>query len=174
MLVLFQAQSIIGLLLLLAGIGLIILEMLMPGFGLPGIAGSVAIIIGILLYAKTLSQALLLLALITAVLVVLFLVALRSVSKGRLSRSPMVLRDAARDTAGYDAFLKPEELLGKCGTALSMLRPSGVGVFDGQRLDVVTEGAFLPSGTAIRIVRIQGRRILVEPVSEPSQPMKGE
>jgi len=171
--VLFQTQSILGLLLLLVGIGLIILEMLMPGFGLPGIAGSAAIIIGILLYAKSLSQALFLLALVAAVLAMLFLVVLRSVSKGRLSRSPIVLRDAARDTAGYDGFLNPQELVGKCGTALSMLRPSGIGVFDGQRLDVVSDGAFLPSGTVIRIVRLEGRKILVQPVPEPSQPLKG-
>ena len=67
---------------MLVGIGLIILEMLMPGFGLPGITGGIALIVGILFYASTLSQALLLLLIITVVLALLFFILLRSVSKG--------------------------------------------------------------------------------------------
>ena len=101
---------------------------------------------------------------ITVVLALLFFVLLRSVSKGRLSRAPIVLRDAVEETGGYDAFLKTEDLLGKVGTALSLLRPSGVGEFDNQRLDIVSEGAFVPAGTAIRIVRVQGRQIMVEAI----------
>lgn len=165
MFTLFASQSIVGLVLMLVGIGLIILEMLMPGFGLPGITGGIALIVGILFYASTLSQALLLLLIITVVLALLFFILLRSVSKGRLSRSPIVLNDAVRETGGYDAFLN-EDLLGKVGTSLSLLRPSGVGVFDNQRLDVVSEGAFIPAGTKIRIVRVQGRQIMVKAVSE--------
>jgi membrane-bound ClpP family serine protease len=169
--VLFQAQSTVGLVLLLVGVGLIIVEMLLPGFGLPGIVGGAGLIVGIILYAKTLEQALLLLLMIIAALALLFFVLLRSVAKGRLSRSPIVLRDAAKDTAGYDAFLDVNSLLGTTGTALSMLRPSGVGEFDGQRLDVVTDGLFLPAGTAIRIVRIEGRRIMVEAAANERTPM---
>ncbi len=164
MLTLFESQNIIGLVLMLVGIGLIIMEMLMPGFGLPGITGGIAMVMGIVFVAQTLTQALLLLLIITVVLALLFFVLLRSVSKGRLSRSRIVLRDAVEETGGYDAFLKTEDLLGKVGTALSLLRPSGVGEFDNQRLDIVSEGAFVPAGTAIRIVRVQGRQIMVEAI----------
>ena len=169
MLVLFQSQMVVGLALMLVGIGLIILEMLMPGFGLAGITGGIALLVGILFYADSLAHALLLLLIVTVVLTLLFFVLLRSVAKGRLSRSPIVLRDAAKDTAGYAAFLNADDLLGKDGTALSMLRPSGLGDFDGQRLDVVSEGAFLPAGTPIRIVRIQGRQIMVQAVHDTAQ-----
>ncbi len=166
MLALFASQNIVGLVLMLIGIGLIILEMLMPGFGLPGIVGGIALVVGILFYADSLTQALLLLLIITVVMALLFFILLRSVSKGRLSRSPMILRDAIRETGGYDAFLKAEDLVGKLGIALSLLRPSGVGEFDNQRLDVVSEGAFIPAGAKIRIVRVQGRQIMVETVSD--------
>jgi len=165
MLTLFESQMIMGLILMIVGTGLIVLEMLMPGFGLPGITGGIALIVGILFYAKSLTEALVLLLIVTVVLTALFFVLIRSVSIGRLSRSSIILRDAAQDTAGYSAFLKAEDLLGKIGTAISMLRPSGVGDFNGQRLDVVSEGAFIPAGANIKIVRVQGRQIMVQPLS---------
>ena len=48
------------------------------------------------------------------------------------------------------------------GKTLSVLRPSGIGDFDGMRLNVVTEGEFIENGTPIRIVRVEGGKIVVK------------
>ena len=42
-----------------------------------------------------------------------------------------------------------------------MLRPSGIGEFEGVRLNVVTEGEFLEADSDIQIVSVEGRRIVV-------------
>ena len=47
-----------------------------------------------------------------------------------------------------------------------MLRPAGIGDFDGVRLNVVTEGGFIEQGTRIEIVRVEGGRIVVRPHPE--------
>lgn len=52
------------------------------------------------------------------------------------------------------------------GIAHTPLRPAGTARFGGRRLDVVTRGEFIDAGTPVRIVKIDGRRILVAATSE--------
>lgn len=56
------------------------------------------------------------------------------------------------------------ELVGRRGIALSHLRPAGVGLFDGQRLDVIADGEFIEAQTPIQIVEASGSRIVVREV----------
>jgi membrane-bound ClpP family serine protease len=52
-------------------------------------------------------------------------------------------------------------LVGRTGRAATVLRPTGAMELDGQRVDVVTEGEFVPAGTAIRVLYVQGPRVVV-------------
>ena len=52
-------------------------------------------------------------------------------------------------------------LVGKDGVAQSDLRPAGYALIDGKRVDVITEGGLVPSGASIRVVRVEGNRIIV-------------
>jgi membrane-bound serine protease (ClpP class) len=54
------------------------------------------------------------------------------------------------------------ELLGKSGPALTNLRPAGMADIDGSRIDVVTAGEFVAKGTEIKIIKVEGNRVLVE------------
>ncbi len=58
--------------------------------------------------------------------------------------------------------------VGAVGTAISPLRPSGKGFFDGRVLDVKSPGDFIPRDTAIRVVRLEGNVVIVE-AAAPSQ-----
>ena len=70
---------------------------------------------------------------------------------------------------GYAASDDLKSLIGLEGRALSPLRPAGSAEFGGQRLDVITRGDYLASGTPIRVVESHGSRIIVEAVTqEPS------
>lgn len=53
-------------------------------------------------------------------------------------------------------------LLGKTGTTVSTLRPSGVADFDGVRVDVVSDSEFLEAGTQVRVCHVEGNRVVVE------------
>ena len=57
-------------------------------------------------------------------------------------------------------------LTGRSGIAASFLRPAGVATIDGRRVDVLTEGDFVPAGSPIRVNRVEGARIFVTRVSE--------
>jgi membrane-bound serine protease (ClpP class) len=45
-----------------------------------------------------------------------------------------------------------------------MLRPAGTAKFGDRYVDVVTEGDFIPPGTSIQVVEVEGTRIVVKHV----------
>lgn len=54
-----------------------------------------------------------------------------------------------------------ERLLGKEGTALTILRPAGTALIDGRKVDVVSESDFISPGDSVVVVRDEGLRVLV-------------
>ena len=68
----------------------------------------------------------------------------------------------AGDLAHYD----PKELVGRVGTAKTMLRPSGKMTLDGRPIDCVTEGDLVPAGRKVKILAVEGARVVVRPVEE--------
>jgi membrane-bound serine protease (ClpP class) len=57
------------------------------------------------------------------------------------------------------------QLLGKEGTTLTTLRPGGFALIDGRKVDVVTEGEMLPKDTKIRVIRVEGNRVVVTKIA---------
>jgi membrane-bound serine protease (ClpP class) len=74
--------------------------------------------------------------------------------------SRVARRFISRDSVGELGVEKPE-LLNRTGVTLTRLRPSGVAKIDGQRVDVVSEGGLIEHGVAIKVVAIEGSRIVV-------------
>ena len=146
---------------LLLGMGLMIVEVFLPGFGLPGVSGIALIGVGTIMAARHFGAltAVAMLLVIIAVLAVLISWLLRSAAKGDVSKSKLFLHQ--KDELG-DQQQDMQVLVGHEGKTLSVLRPSGIGDFDGVRLNVVTEGEFIENGMPIRIVRVEGGKIVVK------------
>lgn len=147
----------------LLGMILIIVEVFLPGFGLPGIGGIVLIGAGVVMVGAHFGSltAVGALLVIIAVLAVLVSWLLRQASRGGGKRSELFLQDREELHKQKDM----EVLVGKTGLTTSVLRPAGFGDFDGVRLNVVTEGNFIEKGMPIEIVSVDGTRIVVRPVS---------
>ena len=149
----------------LLGMILIIVEVFLPGFGLPGIGGIVLVGAGVVMVGMHFGSltAVGTLLVIIAVLAVLISWVLRQASRGGGKRSDLFLQE--RD----DLRTQQEDmkvLVGKSGTTTSVLRPAGIGDFDGVRLNVVTEGGFIEKDMPIEIVRVDGSRIVVRPAGK--------
>jgi membrane-bound ClpP family serine protease len=69
----------------------------------------------------------------------------------------------SQGSSGELGVEKPE-LLNGTGVALTQLRPSGTASINGQRVDVVTEGGLIERGTAVKVVAVEGARIVVREV----------
>jgi membrane-bound serine protease (ClpP class) len=57
--------------------------------------------------------------------------------------------------------------LGAQGVTLTPLRPAGTGLFRGDRLDIMSEGEYVPAATSVTIVRVEGNRIVVRTTTQP-------
>lgn len=148
---------------LLLGAGLIIVEVFLPGFGLPGISGIVLVGVGTILAGMHFGAlvAVGILLVIIAVLAVLISWVLRSAASGSMSASELFLHE--KDAIGAQTDM--QAFVGKRGRTMSVLRPAGISDFDGVRLNVVTEGGFIDNGTDVEIIRVEGSRIVVRPTA---------
>lgn len=157
--------SWLGIILLLAGIGLLLFEThVLPGHGLAALAGLVCIFLG-LFWALGGSQGNALLPTLMSILVTLGIIITFFIYLPR-SRVWRVLGQNMQQKAalGYVSSSDYTGYLGQRGVAVTLLRPSGSADIEGMRLNVVTEGAFLPAGTAVEVVKVQGNRIVVREV----------
>jgi len=148
--------------LILLGIALLAIEVfVIPGFGVSGILGMAALITGIFLVTDSLLEGMMFTAGALTVLGVIIYLSFRLPKTRRLwKRFSLSTRQTAKE--GYVAPKPQNEMyLGKVGISLTQLRPAGTGDFDGVKLDVVTEGGFIGLGTAIRIIGVEGTRIIV-------------
>ncbi|HEX7900339.1 MAG TPA: NfeD family protein [Planctomycetota bacterium] len=60
-------------------------------------------------------------------------------------------------------------LAGKQGESVTELRPAGVVAIDGRRIDVVTAGELVARGTAVKVVKVEGNRIVVRATDPESK-----
>ena len=55
------------------------------------------------------------------------------------------------------------------GTALTVLRPTGLAELGERRVDVVTRGEFLEPGSGVEVVEVTGSRVVVRACPVPAQ-----
>lgn len=79
-----------------------------------------------------------------------------------LARSPAALKKTlAKEDGVQSQSPELEQTLGMEGITLTTLRPSGMALIGGKRLDVVSRGEYLEKSTAIVVVSVTGNQIIV-------------
>ncbi len=162
--------NIVEIILFILGAALLLLEIfVIPGFGLAGVGGIILMIAGIYLSLvgklkqvdpSSLSSAAGYLAFSLILTILGALIIIKLFPKSSIWRNISLAESQLRDK-GYIASRDYRGYLGKEGKALSPLRPAGIGLFDGERLDVVSEGEFIEKDTPIVISHIDGYRLIV-------------
>ncbi len=167
----FSDIGIIPAILLILGTIFIIVEIFQPGFGFFGICGIILVLAGMavrLFMSKRGSlivQFFVMLICVSVVVCVALLIMLRSLKKGKLSRTGLVQTTLAVSkgiTGGTEDF---SQLLGKVGVSTSVLRPSGNAVIDGKLYSVVSQSALIEKGKDIEVIAVEGVKITVKEYS---------
>jgi membrane-bound serine protease (ClpP class) len=163
--------GVYDMLLILLGVVLLAIEALvLPGFGVAGVLG-----IGILAFAIfrifqeswvfVLGYAAVFAGVLTAALL-WYLPNSRFASAFRLhTRIGRSVGDAIVEPGRHGERV---DLVGLEGVALTDLRPAGVARFGDDRVDVVTQGDFISTGSPIRVLRVEGNRVTVRAVEAPA------
>ena len=139
---LLDGLTLFSIILLIVGFVLIGIELTAPGISVPGVAGTICLGISVILTADTIEEGVIMTLCILAVLGLMLGIMLWLLAKGKLVK-PIILTDEQKKTEGYISSSDLEYLLGKEGIALTDLRPSGVGSFDGVNFDIISEGQYV-------------------------------
>jgi len=166
-----QLAGIGELLLFTAGLVLLTLEVLViPGFGIAGIAGITFIVVslyfslvgrmpetGDFTRAVNILGAGILAAIIGGIIVIRL-----------FPRTPifnkLTLGKIESTHEGFTSAETSSELVGAHGVTLSDLRPAGKAEINNRRIDVVTEGDYIGKDTDIVVIEVRGSRIVVSEV----------
>ena len=93
-------QNLPAVIMLVIGFVLVVVEMYIPGFGAPGIIGILLLVLGVIATNPSPLQALVLALIIVVLLCIAFSICIRTVSRGKLSKTPLVLNDVS--TGSYN------------------------------------------------------------------------
>jgi membrane-bound serine protease (ClpP class) len=155
-----------------------------PGFGITGITGIGLMLIGVVLASQSftlpssnaelqrMSAATLTTTisgigcLIVCALMVRHMHALPVLNRLMLQppSAPAIADETTKDGKPWPPQEQPV-LLGDWGVATTLLRPGGKAQFGDRLLDVVADGAFIQAGVNVKVIELQGNRIVVEAVS---------
>ncbi|MDD3439312.1 MAG: NfeD family protein [Clostridiaceae bacterium] len=143
------------------GMVLLMIEAIMPGFGVAGISGIVLVLASIVMISSNFFQAILLLAGTTAIAVIL-VVALYRMGYGKRFVKSMILNTEQKNEEGYVSTKGYEKYLGMRGTVATPLRSAGTVIIDGNKIDAVSEAEFIDKGIEVEVIKIEGGRIVVK------------
>ncbi len=167
--------SALDIILFVAGIVLLALEIfVIPGFGVTGISGIILIFVSLFLaltpngpffnYENISIAIIQLTGAIVGALILIFLLAKFLPKTNAFNR--LILANEEKADQGFVSYPSEKELLGAEGIALTTLRPAGTAEFNGKRVDVVADWEYVERGKRIKVLRVEGIKVVVKEVKE--------
>ncbi len=150
--------------LLALGLLLILVEVFIPSMGILGTMAALAIVTGGILAYREDPGGLFVGYLITGLVLIPLMVfgGLKIMPKTRLGKSMMLSGPSFDTDDAKAAEAGLEELVGLTGETLTALRPAGIAHFGDRRVDVVTQGELLDKNSKVRVIKVEGNRVVVQ------------
>ena len=168
-----QLASVIEILMFIIGVALILLEIfVIPGFGIAGISGIILVFTSLFfslvgsdpfLDFELVSRAIIQLSISLVLALVLIFVLAKYLPKTSIFNK-FVLSVSEKSVDGFSSHSFAEDLVGAEGIALTTLRPAGTAEINGRRVDVMTESEYVEQGKKIKVLAVDGIRVLVREV----------
>lgn len=155
--------SLLTAFLYVVGLVLLLVEALMPGFGVAGISGVILVFASIVMISSSFIEAILFL-IGTIVVAALLIVAMYRLGYGKRFVKSMILSTEQKNEQGYVSSKGYEKYLGMQGRVITPLRSAGTVLIEGDKLDAVSEAEFIDKDTQVEVIRIEGNRIVVKRV----------
>ncbi|KKB43200.1 hypothetical protein QY95_02186 [Bacillus thermotolerans] len=152
-------------LLFIIGAVLIVAEIFLPG-GIAGGLGLAAITGSILMAGESMKWMGLSLIVALSVSIIAMTLMVKVFGKKMKFFRKIILSDSTSTESGYVSNTNRSELLGKTGVTKTPFRPAGTAIIDEERIDAVTEGGFIAAGKRIKVVKVEGSRIVIREIED--------
>ena len=132
--------------------------------GFTGVAGIIFLAWGVVLYNTNTAITIKSLVIGLVISIVAFIILFKLLTNMNFWKH-FTLGKRQQSNEGYNsANIELVTYMDKEGIALTPLRPSGAADIDGERVDVVSEGDFILKGQKIKVVYIEGVRVVVRAI----------
>lgn len=137
------------------------------------VIGTLLGIVGVLIFGVsiiTVSGNALLYSIFLAVILVMVIIEWVIFVKHKKRKIPflnrLILSDATDKESGYTSFDDRSHLVGEFAVTHTVLRPSGTIRLGDERIDAVAEGSYIPSDVKVKIIFVEGTRVVVRPTED--------
>ena len=156
------------LLLFLVAVLFVLVELFLPG-GVFGIIGIIAFVASIVLgFQKYPEWGFLIAGAELIVATVLVIVGIKYFPQSYAGKL-LILGRSLDKKSGYSGTEPLDGYVGKEGVSLTHLRPAGMAEIGSRRLDVVTEGTFIDKGKTLKVIRVEGNRVVVREIETTTE-----
>ncbi len=151
--------------LLFVGVVCLLAEVfVLPGFGVCGILGMIAVAGMTVLVTDSPKVGLSLFLLTTMLSIGAGFLAIRLVPSNRFTRRMFVVEPPEPSHPMVEALPSFLPRPGDHGVASTTLRPGGYAIFDGERVDVVADKEVVNKGQAVEVTLVEGSKVIVRSV----------
>jgi membrane-bound ClpP family serine protease len=152
-----------AIILLVLGLIILVIEVFVPSGGLLGVLSGASLLSSVgLAFSQGLGTGIIFLTVVLATVPSIVGAGMHYWPNTRLGRKLVLMPPDPADVdpaTAQDRALR--ELVGQVGRTLTPHLPSGITELDGRRVDTIAIGMGLEAGTLVRVVDVQGRRVLV-------------
>lgn len=145
---------------------LFVLEVLVPSGGLLGILSAASLIVGVVMLFRINTALGMAGAIVSLIAVpIALMLAVKLWPHTPIFRLLVLNESQARGVSDGAAPAGPHAgLLGREGVAATDLRPSGVCVIDGRRIDALADGPMIDAGRPVKVVHVEGMAVKVRAI----------
>ncbi len=165
--------------LFVVGLALLIIELFIPGFGVLGVSGLIGIFASFVMSYPTAREALISVSIALAFAIATIIILVRTLEKRGIKGNSLFGRLILTEVTGRKVLPdKPSQKVlnglsaGDVGTVYSTLRPVGTAYFGESKVDVMSDGEFIEPGAKVRIVRVEGAKVMVRKVAAEGEPSR--
>jgi membrane-bound serine protease (ClpP class) len=146
-------------LLTLMGLLLLLMEVILPGFGIFGISGSIALILSFTLTNIQYGFNVFLMMFLVSLFFIAIIIYIAKCKKDKF-----VLNDTLK-TQDFDVTVL-QGIEEKQGITITTLQPYGTIEVEGKQIDVTSNEGYIEKNTIVQIVQVKGKTVIVKKVKE--------
>jgi membrane-bound serine protease (ClpP class) len=159
----------LALVLLFLGMMFVVAEIFFPSFGMLSVLAASCLITSIVLaFGQSQTAGFVLLGIVIVSVPALVIGAFRVLPRTGIGRRLILAGPDPSSEGPVPTAMVLQAFAGKTGVTVSTLRPSGIANIEGRRVDVVADGESIPVDCPVKVVLVEGNRVVVERITENS------